>query len=198
MSMNNAGAGGDAVEERLFVRAFVAIRLDDAVRDALSFAIGHARSCPARVAWVPAGNLHLSVVFLGNVPRGMVERLASTLDEAVAGVGPFCARVKGVGIFGRRVVWAGAEAPAALFVAHRRVVEGVARLGVQVDNRPYRPHITLGRIKSGAGDLAGMLRNLGSPDFGALTVNEVTLMRSELHPAHAVYSPLHTARLEGE
>lgn len=193
--MNNECTQDSAADGRLLVRAFVAVRLDDAVRSALSSAIGRLRSCPARVAWVPATNLHLSVAFLGNVPLTMIERLAATLDEAVAGVGPFVARVGGVGTFGRRIVWAGVEAHQTLIEIQRRVVDGVSRMGVPGEERPYQPHITLGRIRSGAGDLPARLRRLGTADFGTLSVNEVALMQSELRAAHAVYSPLHVTAL---
>lgn len=197
MAMDDAVTSDNTAGGPLLVRTFVAILLDDAVRGALASAMDSLRPCQARVAWVPAGNLHLSAAFLGNVPRTMVGDLSAVLDETVAGVSPFAVRVRGVGTFGRRVVWAGVEAPRALFEIQGRVVEGVARLGVPGDKRPYKPHITLGRIRSGADDLSVRLRRLGSPDFGMLAVNEVSLMRSEMQPAHAVYSLLHAARLGG-
>lgn len=179
------------------VRAFVAVLLDAKVRDALAEAVDALRACHARVAWVPACNMHLSVAFLGNVPRDMVDGYAAVLDAAVAGVRPFTADVRGVGTFGDRVVWAGVEAPGELFLMQKRVAEGVAGMGVPHDGRPYRPHITLGRIKGAAGDLSAGLRRLRALGFGTLTVSELVLMRSELRPTHAVYSPLHAARVAG-
>lgn len=180
---------------QLLVRAFVAIRLDDKVRGAIESAIARLRACPARVSWVPGENLHLSVIFLGNVPKTMIGQIAGALDGAVAGIGPFAAQVGGLGTFGKRVVWAGVKAPPALADFHGRLVAGLARLGVRVEDRPYTPHITLGRIKHGSADLARELRGFGNPDFGTLAVGEAALMRSELRPEHAVYAPLHVAKL---
>lgn len=177
------------------VRAFVAVLLDAPVRAALEGAIASLRKCHARVSWVPGDNLHISLLFLGNVPREMVGDLSGMLDRAVAGIRPFTVRIAGVGTFGERVVWAGVEAPPSLSDLQGRVAGGAGRLEIRTDARPYRPHVTLGRVKDGAADLAPALRRLGSPEFGAVTVDRVALMRSVLLKTRAVYEQLHFAAL---
>jgi 2'-5' RNA ligase len=192
--------GGDGSQERAghgsaLIRAFVAVLLEDQVRGALESVIDRLRPGEARVAWVPGSNLHLSLVFLGNVPRDMVGDLTRMLDHAVAGVGRFPLRVAGLGMFGDRVVWAEADCPDELRRIQEATVAGARRLEVMVDDRPYRPHITLGRVRSGAGGLAAALRRMGRPEFGTMEVRRVALMRSSLLPGHAVHEPLHFSLL---
>lgn len=182
-------------EESALVRAFVGVVIDETVRVALSGAVDLLRKCHARMAWVPAENMHISLAFLGNVPRPMLGEISNVLDRAAQGTAPFSVSVSGIGTFGQRVVWAGVDAPRSLFEIQRRVAEGVRGLGIQVDDRPYRPHVTLGRIKSGASDLTGALRKVGSPEFGVTEVRGIALMRSELRAGHALYTLLHAAAL---
>lgn len=187
---DNDGGGGGAM-----IRAFVAVLLDAPVRAALESAIAGLRRCHARVSWVPGDNLHISLLFLGNVPRDMAGDLSGMLDRAAAGTGPFAVRIAGVGTFGERVVWAGVDAPPALCELQGRVAGGAGRLEIRTDTRPYRPHVTLGRVKGGAADLVPALRRLGSPEFGTVTVDRVALMRSVLLQTRAVHEPLHFAAL---
>src|SRR4029453_11892071 len=98
------------------IRAFVAILLDDAVRGKLGAGIDDLRLTARDVSWVTAGNLHLTVKFLGEVDEGRIEAIAAALIGAVAGEGAFEAQVEGLGAFPAtarpRVVWAGVTAGA--------------------------------------------------------------------------------------
>jgi RNA 2',3'-cyclic 3'-phosphodiesterase len=192
-----------AEEGALFVRAFVAVELTDGVRAALVAAGERLRSSPARVTWVPAANLHLSLVFLGNVPVARVGDVEAVLESAVAGCAAMAAAVSGIGTFGPprspRVVWAGVEPVPGLIRLQGRIADGLRALGLPLENRPYHPHITLGRIKAsaGTGDLMRRIERLGPAAFGALPVRETALMRSELRREHAVYARIRGFALAG-
>jgi 2'-5' RNA ligase len=183
-------------EEALFVRAFVAVGLTDEVRTALVDAVERLRPSLARVTWVPAVNLHLSLVFLGTVPVARIADMESVVGTAVCGVSPMAASVSAIGTFGSvrspRVVWAGVDPVPALIGMQARMVKGFGALGLRLEARPFRPHITLGRVKgpSGCDDLLRRIERIASSSFGVLPVGEVLLMRSELRPDRAVYSPI--------
>ena len=128
------------------------------------------------VAWVAPGNLHLTLKFLGAVPE---------------------ARILGLGAFPSanrpRVVWAGVTDGASETVElARRVDTALAKLGFARDERPFSPHVTLGRVRRPGRDPA-LTEALGSAtarEFGRMRVPGATLMRSELGPRGARYTEL--------
>jgi 2'-5' RNA ligase len=186
-----------------FVRAFVAVAVGAAVREALAKVLETLKASRARVAWVAPGNLHLSLAFLGNVPGTMLPLLGMALDEAAAPVAPFSFDAAGVGAFGSirspRVVWAGVRPCPALMILQQRVADGLAGIGVELETREYRPHLTLGRVRAphGRERLAAALQAVRETEFGAVRVGEIVLMRSELRPEGARYTPLHRAPCAG-
>jgi 2'-5' RNA ligase len=184
-----------------FVRAFVAVEVSDEVRDALQALQAVLKRSHAHAAWVAPRNMHLSLLFLGDVPAAKIALLAATLDGAVRGVAPFTFTVKGTGIFGNRraprVVWAGV-APCAPLMALQRSVETALRgLGLQLKTQDYAPHLTLGRVRSsrGGADLVRAVEAAGTQECGAVAVSDVVLFRSCLLPEGAVHTVLHRAGL---
>jgi len=185
------------------IRAFVAIELDDRVRRRLEEAVSPLRRTGAHVSWVPPDNLHLSLAFLGDIFQDTVQLASSALDEAARGSAPFVFNVSGLGTFGSRrsprVIWAGVQESRDLAALYGRMADLLRALDLVIDSRPFRPHITLGRVRSGRGRpaLLDALAEAGSPGFGEVSVTRVVLMRSTLTPRRAVYSMLHSATLHG-
>jgi len=185
-----------------FVRAFVAVEIDDAARDRLEGVIALLKKTNAHVAWVPAANLHLSLVFLGNVRQETIPLIATALDEAARQVTCFAFDVVGLGWFGSerspRVIWAGVRAPEALGDLQSRVTANLKALGLAFDERPFRAHITLGRLRSPRGreQLLESLASLRDREFGRVEATEIVLMKSRLLPQGAEYSVLHRARCQ--
>lgn len=155
----------------------------------------------AHARWVPAANLHLSLAFLGDTPAGNIASIKELLEEVAAAVEPFPLHLRSLGYFGRkgrpRVVWAGVEAVDGLLLLQSRLSEGLELLGIETDKRPYRPHITLGRIKSGRGRecLLEFLEENAQTDFGQQSVAAINLFESTLTPAGARHQSLHSADL---
>jgi 2'-5' RNA ligase len=97
-----------------------------------------------------------------------------------------------------RVVWAdvvAGVAPLAALAAD--VQQALVPLGYVPEARPFRAHLTLGRVRSprGVRALVDAVAAAGAPDFGAWTAGEVVLYRSHLHPKGARYEPLARPRL---
>lgn len=152
-----------------------------------------------------AGNLHLTVKFLGEVGEDRIEAIAGALTGAVAGVRAFDVRVEGLGAFPSaarpRVVWAGVTAGAdAMRDLAGRIDEALVAVGVAREARPFSPHITLGRARQPgrAPALTEALRGGAGRLFGRLRVVRASLMRSELSPRGARYAELAVASLGAE
>jgi len=154
------------------------------------------------VAWVAPGNLHLTLKFLGSVPEERIDAVAGALREASVDVSPFQARIRGLGAFPSarrpRVVWAGVtEGAAEMIDLARRVDAALAALGFPRDERPFSPHVTLGRVREPGRTptLTEALASGATREFGQMRVPSASLMRSELGRQGARYTELTTVRL---
>ena len=149
------------------------------------------------VAWVAPGNLHLTLKFLGAVPEERTDAIVGALTQSGLDLQPFEARILGLGAFPSanrpRVVWAGVTDGAAEMVElARRVETALAKLGFAHDERPFSPHVTLGRVRRPGRDSA-LTEALGSArarEFGRMPVPGAALMRSELGARGARYTEL--------
>ena len=184
------------------LRTFVALGIGEQVRRRLVAAQEQLKAAKARVTWVPAENLHVTVKFLGDVAEQRVSDIASALAKAARGIEPFVMSVQGLGAFPNlrrpRVIWAGlgegAEQAARLAEAVERELEP---LGFEADARPFSSHITLGRVRSAVGisALTSLVQQQRHTQFGSAPAEQVALMKSELRPTGVVYSVLHALPL---
>jgi 2'-5' RNA ligase len=150
--------------------------------------------------WTRIEQRHLTLQFLGPVPD--VEELSAGVAESLLPIAPFTARLGGAGAFpnARRasVLWIGVhEGADALAALAERVMHETAALGYDVDDRPYRPHVTLARA-SRARDLREVVAALGatatSPSW---SVDRVVLFDSDTHSDGAVHTERATYSLLG-
>jgi 2'-5' RNA ligase len=186
------------------IRAFIAIELPAAIRqqlDALERQIQAAAGEPARraVRWVPAGNIHLTLKFLGEEPAAKLAPLAELLQRESARVAPFEMQVGELGAFPNlrrpRVIWVGTQAPPALLALQQAIEAGARRLGYPAEERGFSPHLTLGRVNQSARaeETAPLARALGEMkvgSLGSLPVTAVHLFRSDLRSGGPVYTVL--------
>ncbi len=137
------------------MRLFVAINLPDALRRAAFDAAAPLRELAPRASWVPEARLHLTVKFLGERADADVARLADALMAVAAGHRAMPLRVAGAGAFPNlrrpRVVWIGVESDPRLELLHHDVEEVLGTLGVELEGKPFRPHLTLGRLREAPG-----------------------------------------------
>jgi RNA 2',3'-cyclic 3'-phosphodiesterase len=181
------------------VRAFIAIRLEKAVEDAIASLIDRL-SVPAEgggraIRSVPRENLHLTLFFLGpSVPRENLVPLADMLDAIARMAMPFEAAVRGLGAFpnlGRpSIIWVGLESPELVALAERIAV-AAERCGFAPERRAYTPHLTIGRVRARIPDnFKRSLRAEVDSSFGTSRVQRVILYRSETGPRAAAYSEI--------
>ncbi len=181
-------------------RAFVAVVLDDGLRAAVGATIERLRPLGPAVAWVPARNLHVTLHFLGDQSEERLARAEAALADAAAGSAPMDVTFHGIGAFPGlerpRILWVGL-AHGALEVRglQARVTDALAARGFAREERPWHPHLTIGRVyderrwrREAGPPLRGALAQAATTTFGTQRVTEVALMRSDLSPAGARYT----------
>ena len=174
------------------MRAFVALEMSGNVVDSIVQAQKELEATRADVKLVERENLHLNLKFLGEISEAQVADVRSRLG-ALSLKGAEIA-VRGVGAFPSpnrpRVVWAGvAEEQEQLVVPiARSVISALEGIGER-DDRPFRPHITLGRVRSGrnARELSEFIRHNSGREFGTAGLKEIRLKSSTLTPSGPVY-----------
>ena len=189
------------------MRCFVAIDLPDGVRAALDATEARLRAAAPRadVRWVGSQSMHLTLEFLGEVPEERGAAVQRAIDRVASPTPPLRLVCAGLGVFPGpsrpRVVWAGIQDGVRelgmLAVAVERALEP---LGFPLERRPFRGHVTLGRVRSprGFAPLARALDKGGRSGFGEWTASQVVLYRSHLRPTGSVYEPLATLALAGD
>jgi 2'-5' RNA ligase len=182
------------------IRAFVAVALDDGLRAAIAATIERLRPLGSSVAWVPARNLHVTLQFLGDQSEERLAEAEAALADAAAGSAPVDVTFHGIGAFPGlerpRILWVGlAQGALEARRLQARVAAALAARGFMKEERPWHPHLTIGRVpderrwrREAGPALRSALAQTATTTFGTQRVAEVALMRSDLSPAGARYT----------
>ncbi len=189
-------------------RLFIALDPPEPVRRRLAALATELRRGAGRAAeeirWVAPENVHLTVQFLGAVPEERVADVEAALRAAAAEARPLALEVRGAGGFPNarrpRVLWAGLEgdvAPLAALAAD--IARRLAPLGFPPEDRPFSPHLTLGRARDGRGapGLAGALAHAAQAEGAPWRATELVLFESHLSPKGPRYEIVARAPLGG-
>lgn len=179
------------------LRAFIAIELDDALIRDLTTLRTRIDAGRAGVRWMTAGQMHLTLKFLGDLDERRLPELCRALTQIAAKHDPFEMRLTGAGCFPPcgtvRIVWAGLEEPTGRLASLQRDIEvGMAELGFPREHRGFAPHVTLARVRSArhAGPLREAVAAAANFAGGAMDVKEIVLFQSILSRDGASYVPL--------
>ena len=190
-------------------RLFVALEPPEPVRRRLGAIADELRRAAGRagdeIRWVPAANVHLTLQFLGAVPEERVPAIEAALRDAAAGTRPLALAVRGAGGFPNarrpRVLWAGLEGDLASLAALVAALGArLAKLGFPPEDRPFSPHLTLGRARDrrGAPGLAGALAGVSQEAPAPWRAGEVVLFESHLSPRGPRYEAIARAPIGGD
>ena len=187
------------------MRLFVAVTPDEAVRAAAAAIQGELRSRTSLDArWVASERLHLTLAFLGSVDPSVLPDLRHALADALASVDGFTMRLGAPGAFPSarrpRILWLGVGQGAERLSALADVIRGALRpFSVAADDRPFRPHLTLARIRTPRTDrsLAASLASRFEGADASWEVRSVTLFESVLGPDAAHHRPEAVLALAG-
>lgn len=177
------------------MRCFVALDLPPPVRNYLASLTGQFDN-KGRVKWVPATQMHMTLVFAGDIDAEIADRLREVVRTVE--LPPLTLHLTGLGHFPPkgepRVVWAGLGGDVEKLTAlHGELAARAEALGVPREDRPFVPHVTLGRVKSPFGALAlvAQCREVGATlrdkPFAATALS---LYASELRPGGPMHSLL--------
>jgi len=191
------------------IRTFIAIELDEAWKAALNEVQAQLKeSKVSRIGrWVAPDSIHLTLKFLGNVPGDRIEEIKQAMSRACRPFAPFRISLAAPGCFPDarrpRVVWIGIGGDLEPLMQLQRSVDSeLNSLGFAAEKRGFQPHLTLARIRDNARpherEEMGKWISRAKVDVSAsMMVQEVSLMRSDLQPAGAIYTCL-AAILLGE
>ncbi len=184
------------------LRTFIAVDVGKAIRTRLVDLQGKLARAGTEVKWVEAENLHVTLLFLGEVDERQVPRICGIAAEETAKHAPFLLAVQTVGCFPNvrrpRVLWVGiGEGMQELCAIHDALEGPLQELGYRREERRYTPHITLGRVKSDreTAHLAEAIARLGAWKGGEIELAEIRVMSSRLTPKGPVYNVLSRPKL---
>jgi 2'-5' RNA ligase len=185
------------------MRLFIALELDTPLKHQLSRLIEQLRTDAAKVRWVAAENMHLTLKFLGEVPDGDVRAVCRVVDQVAAASAPVEFDVAGVGAFpgtqSPRIVWAGLpDAPEGLVRIAQELDNAYGELGYRREGRRFQPHLTLGRVSSVRDRQAFARRLEDYADWSADApqyCDELVAVSSELTRDGPIYTAIHRAKL---
>ena len=187
------------------IRSFLAFEMPVKIREAVSRTLKEMKKLPLDVRWIRVENIHITVVFMGNISEDDIPSISSAVSKTCKRYGPFKVSLTGSGIFGSlrnpRVLWIGLDGDLARMSYFRNCLQkGLKPFGIKEEKRRFKPHLTLGRFRKGAGSIVNMdellakYQNINSP---ACPVEELVFFKSELRPGGAIYSRLEAWPLTG-
>ncbi|RPI02278.1 MAG: RNA 2',3'-cyclic phosphodiesterase [Calditrichaeota bacterium] len=179
------------------IRAFLCFELDDAVKSALALFQKQLRALGSGVSWSRIDGIHLTIKFLGDIEEQSVDDIETKISAVARSHSAFTLRLTHAGAFPNlnrpRVYWVGVvdEPSGRLLSLQKEADAALTQLGFEAEQRPFSPHLTLGRVKN-PGYVADISRMVGSYEAPSLefAATEIVLMKSDLKPTGAVYTPL--------
>jgi len=184
------------------IRAFIAIELPENVRTAIRNVQERFEAYRFNVRWVKIANIHLTLKFLGNIGREEIVPIETATLKAIADFKPLSLAAKGVGVFPGikrpRVIWVGVSGQTQLLMQLQKSIdERLATIGFARENRAFKAHLTIGRVKSriDPGQLAAAIGETTGFEPEPLAADSVILYQSELQPAGPIYTQLKCIKL---
>jgi len=187
------------------MRIFVALDIDDAIRERIQRFLEGVRGFAPDARWVRSESLHVTLKFIGEKPTEAVEEIKHALSAIRAGAMEIAFR--GYGFFpgtkAPRVFWIGIESGPQLAALATAVDTVTAALGILKEEHPFSPHLTLARGGGGSGAprwrkgdgphknfqrLQEKLAAMPTPEFGTMTAREFFLYESQLSRGGSRYT----------
>ena len=175
------------------IRAFVAVKVPGNVADELENFLAELRPL-APIRWVRREQFHITLKFLGELPREVIEQVKEAL-EGLKYFEPFRVELNHVGAFPNlsapRVLWLGGERGASELGRIAREVDVCLNeeAALERETRKFRAHMTLARLRDSLLP-EELVRKLGEVPSMEFECGELFLMRSQLTPKGPIYSQL--------
>lgn len=148
------------------------------------------------VKWTNTSQIHITLVFLGNTKEEDISPVIEMLRNKCMDTGKFELVMRGAGVFKSftdpRIIWTGIEDSEKLSDLNRKISDGLNELKIKIEDRPFKPHLTIARIKhiSDTDALKKMISGFPDRLIQKIPVSEVIFFESILLPAGPVYKPI--------
>jgi len=184
------------------MRTFIAIDLDDAIKQEISLLLGKLQAKSRSVRWIRRQGMHVTLKFLGEIAPEKLKPVESVLEAVTKDRESFPMLLRGMGKFppGRgtpRVIWVGIEENPSLSALQSALEDGLDSIHFPREKRIFHPHLTLGRVKSPSelDSIPVEIENNQKTLFGEMQVRKVTFFQSTLKPTGAEYSVISEYKL---
>ncbi len=179
------------------IRTFIAIEIPAEFQNKIGELQNSLKGIGGRISWTKSGKIHLTLKFLGDTDEDIIDEIAAELQQAVQNIAGFKISIQGTGAFPNfkrpRVIWIAAKSEGdQLQKLVAQIEDCMENFGFEKENRRFSAHLTLGRVKDAKGIEPVMEKLKSYEGFvgGAFAVKEFYLIKSELHPASSIYTPL--------
>jgi 2'-5' RNA ligase len=182
------------------VRSFLAVPLPETIIDKMLRLQQRLGESLSGLRWTKPSTMHLTLRFFGDIEEELLEKIGEIMLSVGRLHAPFRVELKGVGAFPSpiraRVVWLGiAQGKERLTALHADLDEALQRIGIPGENRPFSPHLTLGRSRGRPQPAGGALEPFQDTACGTLPVERIVLFESRLQPQGALHLPRKTVFL---
>jgi len=187
------------------MRLFLAVDMPDFVRKSAGDLVRQMNIPAQKVRWVKEENLHITLKFLGETPMEKLDAVKEGAMAAAAGFGPIGVCVEGAGVFPNkikpRIFWLGIKGDAASLARLAAALNAaMAKLGFESEDRPFSPHLTIGRVQvdSVKGQVIRAAAACKDASLGSFTADRLFLYESVLGPGGPKYTALGEFPLAGQ
>ncbi len=178
---------------RKLCRSFIAIPLPSLLKKRLTELQQRLAGQLPAMRWSAVDNLHLTLVFLGDQSEETLEQIAVSMLSVGRLRAGFRVGCRGLGSFPARhrarVLWLGLEPTSPLVKLQQQLSTELVRCGIPKEQRPFNPHLTLGRVRDHPLDLTKFLDETAEVDCGNMDVSNMILYESRLGPGGALHLP---------
>ena len=177
------------------VRTFIALVIPEGWKEYLGQVAGDLKGLMSGLSWVKPENLHITVRFLGDLGDSGVRRAGEAARRGAESHAAFTARLGAPGVFPSmnrpRVLWTGLSEGADPAIALAKSVnQSLQQSGFGPADKPFKPHITLARVRDHAEGVEAFGRYAPPPPPNPALLDRIVMMKSDLHPTGARYTAL--------
>jgi RNA 2',3'-cyclic 3'-phosphodiesterase len=183
------------------MRAFIAVELSPRLKETISGIQSEFKRSPGEVKWVIPDICHITLKFLGEVKEEQVTPLRAILDECAVGIKPFQLTVDSLGAFPTmdrpNIIWLGVKDEANILEEIARAIDQkTSALGFPKEDRPFTPHITIGRTRAGSHQALSQVLKSAAVPHETFEVKALTFFQSTLASWGPSYYPHFTSPLK--
>jgi RNA 2',3'-cyclic 3'-phosphodiesterase len=182
-------------------RTFIGVRVDAGGELKVAISTLRAGLKNENIKWVDISNMHVTLAFIGSTEEPMIKRVVSMLNNDFESFGIINFRLSGFGVFRNfndpRIIWTAIEDHDRLTEAHEKVKNGLGALNIKLEDKQFKPHLTIARIKDlkDKENLQKLTQKYANIPFQDVTISEIVYYESVLLPSGPLYKPISTIRL---